>query len=99
MSKDEDGKIQTGDTDYVGTHKAIEKCLKSGRTKAIGIYITQYSPFGNQNEIYDDGKDMGKLMDDPVLVEIGKKYCKTSDIRSFRRASSSLARGKPRRRL
>jgi alcohol dehydrogenase (NADP+) len=45
--------------------------------KLKGIYITQYSPFGNQNEIYDDGKDMGKLMDDPVLVEIGKKYCKT----------------------
>lgn len=37
----------------------------------------QYSPFGNQNEIYDKGKNMGKLMDDPTLVEIGKKYNKT----------------------
>lgn len=27
-----------------------------------GIHITQYSPFGNQNEIYDSGKNMGKLM-------------------------------------
>ena len=42
-----------------------------------GINITQYSPFGNQNEIYDSGKNMGKLIDDPVLVEIGKKYGKS----------------------
>ncbi|TVY26549.1 putative oxidoreductase [Lachnellula hyalina] len=45
--------------------------------KSKGILITQYSPFGNQNEIYDSGKNMGKLMDDPTLVEIGKKYGKT----------------------
>jgi len=121
MPKDDNGKIRTGDTDYVDTYKAMEKCLKSGKTKAIGIsnfsraelerilketsvvpavhqmemhpwlqqrdfaefhkskgiHITQYSPFGNQNEIYDGGKEMGKLMDDPVLVEIGKKYKKT----------------------
>lgn len=45
--------------------------------KEKGIHVTQYSPFGNQNEIYDSGKDLGKLMDDPVLVEIGKKHGKT----------------------
>jgi alcohol dehydrogenase (NADP+) len=45
--------------------------------KSKGIHITQYSPFGNQNEIYDSGKNMGKLIDDPVLVEIGKKYNKS----------------------
>ncbi len=44
--------------------------------KSKGIHITQYSPFGNQNEIYDSGKNMGKLIDDPTLVEIGKKYNK-----------------------
>jgi len=42
--------------------------------KQKGIHVTQYSPFGNQNEIYDSGKHLGKLMDDPVLVEIGKKH-------------------------
>ena len=42
-----------------------------------GIHITQYSPFGNQNEIYDAGKNMGKLIEDPVLVEIGKKHGKS----------------------
>jgi len=42
-----------------------------------GIVITQYSPFGNQNEIYDGGKSTGKLIDDPTLAEIGKKHGKT----------------------
>ncbi|KAF7860670.1 hypothetical protein EAF04_008189 [Stromatinia cepivora] len=45
--------------------------------KSKGIHITQYSPFGNQNEIYDSGKGIGKLMDDPTIVEIGKKYNKS----------------------
>lgn len=119
--KDDNGKTKTGDTDYVDTYKAMEKCVQSGKTRAIGvsnfsmaelerllketsvvpavhqmelhpylqqqsftdfhkqkdIHVTQYSPFGNQNEVYDSGKDMGKLMDNPVLVEIGKKHGKT----------------------
>ncbi|KAK3672587.1 hypothetical protein LTR78_007638 [Recurvomyces mirabilis] len=45
--------------------------------KQKGIHVTQYSPFGNQNPVYSKGEDMGKLMDDPVLVEVGKKYGKT----------------------
>jgi len=116
-----DDKIQTGDTDYVDTWKAMEATLKTGKTKAIGIsnfskaelerllkettvvpaahqielhpwlqqraftafhkshniHIQQYSPFGNQNEIYSSGQNMGKLIDDPVLNEIGKKYGKS----------------------
>ena len=44
--------------------------------KEKGIHVQQYSPFGNQNEIYDGGKNMGKLIDDPVINEIGKKYGK-----------------------
>jgi diketogulonate reductase-like aldo/keto reductase len=119
--KDNDGKTKPGDTDYVDTYKAMEKCLSSGKTRAIGvsnfskaelerlikessvvpavhqiechpylqqngftdfhkqkgIHVTHYSPFGNQNEIYDSGKNMGKLIDDPVLTEIGKKHGKT----------------------
>jgi len=135
--KDSDGKVKTGNTDFVEvrfanlrrfltltlyqTYKAMEKVLKSGKTKAIGvsnfsraelerllketsvvpavhqlelhpwlqqrgfaefhkskgIHITQYSPFGNQNEFYDGGKQMGKLIEDPTLVEIGKKYGKS----------------------
>lgn len=45
--------------------------------KDKGIVITHYSPFGNQNEIYGKGKELGKLIDDPALAEIGKKYNKT----------------------
>ena len=42
-----------------------------------GIHITHYSPFGNQNQIYDSGKEIGKLIDDAVLVDIGKKHSKS----------------------
>lgn len=37
MPKDSDGKMKTGDSDYVETYKAMEKCQKSGKAKAIGI--------------------------------------------------------------
>lgn len=42
-----------------------------------GIHVTQYSPFGNQNEIYSKGQKMEKLIEDATLVEIGKKYGKS----------------------
>lgn len=39
--------------------------------------LTRYvHSFGNQNEIYSSGQNMGKLIEDPTLVEIGKKYNK-----------------------
>jgi len=44
-----------------------------------GIHVTQYSPFGNQNEIYGGREDHGQLVNDKKLVEIGKKYGKTSN--------------------
>lgn len=119
--KDKDGKVETDNISYLDTWKAMEKLVKTGKTKAIGIsnfskaevetllkegsvvpaahqiechpwlqqneftewlkskgiHVQQYSPFGNQNEIYDSGENIGKLMDDPTLVEIGKKYNKT----------------------
>lgn len=42
-----------------------------------GIHVTHYSPFGNQNEIYSGPKHLGKLIQNPVLCEIGKKYNKS----------------------
>jgi len=45
--------------------------------KSKGIHVTQYSPFGNQNPIYTGGKNMGKLIDDPVLAKIGDKHGKS----------------------
>lgn len=114
-------KLEPGNTDFVNTYKAMEKLVKTGKTKAIGIsnfslaelekllkettvvpaahqielhpwlqqksfvdfhkkhgiHITQYSPFGNSNQVYEAGKKLGKLIEDPVLVEIGKKHNKT----------------------
>lgn len=57
-------------------HPWLQQKDFAGFHKSKGIHITQYSPFGNQNEIYDGGKQMGKLIEDPMLVEIGKKYGK-----------------------
>ncbi|RDL40151.1 Uncharacterized protein BP5553_00130 [Venustampulla echinocandica] len=53
-----------------------QKCLAEWH-KEKGIHITQYSPFGNLNQSYDSGKSLGKLTDEPTLVEIGKKYGKS----------------------
>ncbi|KAJ5489513.1 oxidoreductase [Penicillium diatomitis] len=121
--KDKDGDTVTDDIDYVDTYKAMEKLLKTGKVKAIGIsnfakkeverliqstevvpavhqmechpwlqqktfmdyhkekgiHVTQYSPFGNQNEIYKAQEKHGKLVDDKTLIEIGKKYGKSSN--------------------
>lgn len=44
--------------------------------KSKGIHVTHYSPFGNLNQIYS-ASHLGKLIDEPVLVEIGKKYGKS----------------------
>lgn len=46
--------------------------------KSKGIHVTHYSPFGNQNELYSKRGTIGKLIDDPVLAEIGKKYNKSA---------------------
>ena len=46
--------------------------------KSKGIHVTHYSPFGNQNELYSRSGQIGRLIDDPVLVEIGKKHNKSS---------------------
>ncbi|CEJ61751.1 hypothetical protein PMG11_10271 [Penicillium brasilianum] len=47
--------------------------------KEKGIHVTQYSPFGNQNEIYGGREQHGQLVNEKTLVEIGKKYGKTSN--------------------
>ncbi|KAJ5610871.1 hypothetical protein N7510_007590 [Penicillium lagena] len=118
----QNGKFIMENIDYIDTYKAMEKLLKTGKTKAIGvsnfskaemehllkntsvvpaahqmechpwlqqhdfvawhqangIHVTQYSPFGNQNSIYSGKGGAGKLIEEPVLTEIGKKYNKTA---------------------
>jgi len=112
------------------TYKAMEKLLKTGKVRAIGIsnfsqaemehllknasvvpavhqmefhpwlqqkafanwhkqrgiHVTQYSPFGNQNETYSGPTKIGKMIEDPILNDIGKKYGKTG---------AQVALGKP----
>lgn len=43
-----------------------------------GIHVIQYSPLGNQNEIYGGREDYGQLVNDGNLLEIGNRYGKTS---------------------
>jgi len=43
-----------------------------------GIHVTHYSPFGNQNAIYGMKQEVGRLIDEPELAEIGKKYNKSA---------------------
>lgn len=46
--------------------------------KEKGIHVTHYSAFGNSNAIYTKpGEKLGKLIDEPILADIGKKYGKT----------------------
>jgi alcohol dehydrogenase (NADP+) len=42
-----------------------------------GIHVTAYSPFGNSNPAYEKGSSVPQLIQDPVLVDIGKKYNKS----------------------
>ncbi|KAL8804406.1 MAG: hypothetical protein Q9182_002601 [Xanthomendoza sp. 2 TL-2023] len=44
--------------------------------KSKGIHVQQYSPFGNQNQIYSKGQNMPKLIDDPTLIAIAHAHGK-----------------------
>jgi alcohol dehydrogenase (NADP+) len=72
-----DNEIQIPAAHQLELHPWLQQKSFCEFNKIKGIHITQYSPFGNQNEIYDSGKNMGKLMDESVLVEIGKKHNKS----------------------
>lgn len=41
------------------------------------IHVIGYSPFGNSNPAYPKGKSVPQLIQNPVLVDIGKKYDKS----------------------
>ncbi|KAJ5698460.1 hypothetical protein N7462_000465 [Penicillium macrosclerotiorum] len=43
-----------------------------------GIHVTHYSPFGNQNAAYSEKGGIGKLLEEPVLAEIGDQYDKSA---------------------
>jgi alcohol dehydrogenase (NADP+) len=72
MPKDEDGKIQKGDTDYVDTYKAIEEYLKSEKTKAIGISnFSKAKLEGLLKETFVVGKFRGETLTMHYTVPLG----------------------------
>jgi len=58
-------------------HPWLQQAAFDAWHREKGIHVTQYSPFGNQNAIYSKGENLGKLIEDPTLVAIGKKYGKS----------------------
>src|SRR5579859_5342193 len=42
--------------------------------KRNGIQVTAYSPFGNQNDIYDAGKNVHPLVKHEIIQKIAKKH-------------------------
>ncbi|KAL1889149.1 hypothetical protein Sste5346_009097 [Sporothrix stenoceras] len=57
-------------------HPWLQQTAFAIYNRSLGITITQYSPFGNQNDTY--GAHGERLLDDPTLKRIGAKYDKTS---------------------
>lgn len=45
--------------------------------KSLGITCIGYSSLGNQNPLYSEGGQIGKLIEDPVIGEVAKKHGKT----------------------
>jgi diketogulonate reductase-like aldo/keto reductase len=67
--------------------------------KAKGIHMTQYSPFGNLNQTYDAGKNLGKLtvrkhtaffINDAVLMQCRKSLFSWRLARSMGKAAHKL---------
>lgn len=72
MPKDENGKIQMGDIDYVDTYKAMEEYLKSGKTKAIGIFnFSKVELEGLLKETSVVGKFCGETLTMHYTVPLG----------------------------
>jgi len=59
----------------IESHPWLQQPAFSEFHKKHNIHVTHYSPFGNQNAIYGDANL--KLIEDPTLVEVGKKYNKS----------------------
>lgn len=95
--------LQQRDLDEFHKSKGIHISHYSPLASSILKYVpfcpsNSECSFGNSNEIYDKGKNIGKLIDDPTLIEIGKKYGKSGaqtalgniSTSPFRRLKNSL---------
>ena len=58
----------------IETHPYLQQQSFIDWHKQQGIVVTAYSPFGNQNRIYDSGKKLEPLIEHPTIVKIAKKH-------------------------
>jgi alcohol dehydrogenase (NADP+) len=63
------------------THPYLQQQSFIDWHKEQGIHVIAYSPFGNQNDIYDSGSKVDTLIKHPVIKKIAKKHgCKNADV-------------------
>jgi diketogulonate reductase-like aldo/keto reductase len=58
----------------IETHPYLQQTSFLEFHKKHGIEVTAYSPFGNQNDIYDAGKNVDPLVKTEVIQKIAKKH-------------------------
>ena len=56
------------------THPYLQQTSFLEFHKKHGIEVTAYSPFGNQNDIYDAGKNVHPLVQHEIIQKIAKKH-------------------------
>jgi alcohol dehydrogenase (NADP+) len=56
------------------THPYLQQQAFIDWHKQQGIHVTAYSPFGNQNTIYDRGAKVPTLTETPTVQKIAKKH-------------------------
>lgn len=58
----------------IETHPYLQQTSFLEFHKKNGIEVTAYSPFGNQNDIYDSGKDVHTLVEHEIIQKVAKKH-------------------------
>jgi diketogulonate reductase-like aldo/keto reductase len=56
------------------THPYLQQQAFLDWHKQQGIEVTAYSPFGNQNHVYDSGEKVDALIEHPTITKIAKKH-------------------------
>jgi alcohol dehydrogenase (NADP+) len=58
----------------IETHPYLQQQEFIDWHKEQGIEVTAYSPFGNQNDIYDSGSKVDILIEHPTITKVAKKH-------------------------
>jgi alcohol dehydrogenase (NADP+) len=58
----------------IETHPYLQQSEFLDYHKENGIHVTAYSPFGNQNVIYDSGSKVQTLIEHPVIKKVADKH-------------------------